>query len=149
MEFWEELSQRAPSLSHLDSTGVEYEKSVRGADKAFVAMLQLEPKNASAMRAYAAFLVDVGVVRQHWLKLHAFFEGRETCCSDWLVCVCVCVGGGVCLFACVVHSGIARCHADPACGRVIVFISIPSSEPTWNLQFAHKRSRCWDWGCGW
>jgi hypothetical protein len=63
MDFWEELAQRAPSLSRLDSAGVEYEKCVRGADKGFLTVLQLDPKNVAAMRDYAKFLTDVRRVR--------------------------------------------------------------------------------------
>ena len=59
MEFWAELSQKNPSLSHLDSIGTEYEKCVKGAEHGFQTVLQLDRKSVATMRGYAQFLMDV------------------------------------------------------------------------------------------
>jgi hypothetical protein len=59
MEFWNELSQKSPSLSHLDSIGLGYQRSVLGAERGFQTVLQLDPKCVATMRGYAQFLVDV------------------------------------------------------------------------------------------
>ena len=59
MEFWAELSQGNPSLSHLDSIGTEYEKCVKGAEHGFQTVLQLDRNSVATMRGYAQFLMDV------------------------------------------------------------------------------------------
>ena len=59
MEFWTELSQDHPSLSVLDKAGTEYERCVKGADRGFQTVLQLDPTSVSAMRGYAQFLIEV------------------------------------------------------------------------------------------
>lgn len=60
MEFWTELSQDHPSLSVLDKAGTEYERCVKGAERGFQTVLQLDPASVSAMRGYAQFLIEVG-----------------------------------------------------------------------------------------
>ena len=42
MEFWTELSQDHPSLSVLDKAGTEYERCVKGAERGFQTVLQLD-----------------------------------------------------------------------------------------------------------
>jgi hypothetical protein len=39
MEFWQELCQGYPSLSRLDSIGVDYENCVKRAERGFVTVL--------------------------------------------------------------------------------------------------------------
>ena len=60
MEFWQELTQDSPSLSFLDSVGMEYEHCVKGAERGFQTMLQLNSKSVPTLRSYAAFLIEVG-----------------------------------------------------------------------------------------
>jgi hypothetical protein len=59
MEFWQELCQGYPSLSRLDSIGVDYENCVKRAERGFVTVLQLDSKSVSVMRKYAQFLIEV------------------------------------------------------------------------------------------
>ncbi len=59
MEFWQELTHSKPSLSVLDSLGLEYERSVMGAEESFVTMLQLSAKSVASLRSYAQFLLEV------------------------------------------------------------------------------------------
>jgi hypothetical protein len=66
MEFWQELCQPYPSLSHLDSIGIEYEHSIRRADRGFVTVLQLDPTCVPVMRKYAQFLIEVRPSESVW-----------------------------------------------------------------------------------
>jgi hypothetical protein len=59
MEFWQELCQKSPSLTHLDTVGVEYERCVQGAERGFNTVLQLDPRSVGNLRGYAQFLIEV------------------------------------------------------------------------------------------
>lgn len=65
MEFWQELCQGYPSLSRLDSIGIDYEKSVKRAERGFVTVLQLDPRSVPVMRKYAQFLLEVRAQLAH------------------------------------------------------------------------------------
>ena len=81
MEFWREVSQKSPSLSHLDTIGTEYETCVRNAEMSFQAMLQMNPTSVPILRSYAQFLLEVRHVQ---CVDGVEFVRRHYVCSHWL-----------------------------------------------------------------
>ena len=75
MEFWKELCKPEPSLSTLDTVGLEYHRSVQIAERGFVDMIRLDARSSAAYRGYAQFLIEV----RQWgaWDVHAWH-------ADWL-----------------------------------------------------------------
>jgi hypothetical protein len=86
MEFWAELSQGNPSLSHLDSIGTEYEKCVKGAEHGFQTVLQLDRNSVATMRGYAQFLMDVSAGRGEGLHAQLSLSSTHTLSPSHTYC---------------------------------------------------------------